>query len=136
MKTLTKIVLPIALASLLAVPAAYADHERDRFRDDHDRYMDYRHEGRDGFYSRDARRHLAEHERDRRKRLAEAARHSRKINAAREREYSKSLRNDRYDHRHVSNCRHWSHYNHTGYNRYRHDDDDFWSVVIDVAFAY
>ena len=137
MKTLTKIALPIAVATLLAVPAAYADHDRDRFRDHHDRYSDYRHDSRDGFYSRDARRHLAEYERDRRKRLAEAARQNRKHHAAHVREYNRHLRDARHDHRHVTNCRHWSHYDRVGgYNPYRHNDVDFWSVVVDVAFAY
>lgn len=140
MKTLVRLVIPATLAALLAAPAAWADHDRDGygFRYDNDRYHDIRNDARrehDGFYSRDTRRHLAEYERDRRKRLAEAARHNRKHHAAHERAHDKRLRDARHDHRHVVNCRHWSHYSRTGADRHFHDDD-FWSVVLDVAFVY
>ena len=147
MKTLFTLTVPLVLATVLVVPVAYAHPERDDYRNDRDRYYDYRADrrGDSHVFSRDTRRALSNYEWERRKRFAQAARRSereraerererRKFRAERERELAKRLREARRDHRHYD-----SRYYRNSDARYRrisHDDDVFLSIVLDVSRVY
>ena len=89
---LPTLLLATSLAACIAVPSAFADHDRDRDRNTQwNRYDDYRSDFRDNSYRRDRDRdwHYAERERESRKHGDKRARERRKHEQELARDYRK-----------------------------------------------